>query len=58
LFDKKAVQSLISQMMVYPLTEFDGKMKGGLDQVQELSVSCRQEWRRDKVGTGGEILGD
>lgn len=25
--DKKAVQPLISQMMVYPLTEFDGKMK-------------------------------
>jgi hypothetical protein len=25
--DKKAAQPLISQMMVYPLTEFDGKMK-------------------------------
>lgn len=25
--DKRAVQSLLSQIMVYPLTEFDGKMK-------------------------------
>ena len=25
--DKQAVQPLVSQMMVYPLTEFDGKMK-------------------------------
>ncbi len=55
--DKAAIQPLLNQIVAYPLSEFDGKMKTiDWKATPELSGSCG-EFGRNEMGDSGKILG-
>lgn len=55
--DHAAIQPVLSQVVFYPLSEFDGKMKTkDLEQAPALSRTSVQRQRRDQVGEPGDVL--
>ena len=55
--DRKAIQPLIDQVVFYPLSEFDGKMKiKDWSKLPNFPGTQVQWQRRDEVGQSGHLL--